>query len=158
MFQNLIFALIVAIPFSVVNFNGYLMGGPPTQAQVIASFLFNMIWLIFGLIMAIKARRNFITFTTIYWFVGGLLGTLAYLFESLEMALIPVFIFAGPSYGLNFNSVYIDFLRIKFIRLFSRQVNNDHDSDEKRLLSNTTVFRRCPFAELQGRYTRLFFK
>lgn len=102
MLKNLIFALILAIPFSIVNFNGYLMGGAPTQSQVIASIIFNILWFLFGAIMAYKKRLNFILFTTLYWLIGGFLGVLSYWLNSLEMAILPILLFSGPSYGLKY--------------------------------------------------------
>lgn len=101
MLKNLIIALIIAIPFSIVNFNGYLMGGAPTQSQVIASSIFNILWFLFGATMAYKKKSNFIMFTTFYWLIGGFLGIISYWLDSLELGILPILLFTGPSYGLN---------------------------------------------------------
>lgn len=102
MFKNLIVILIVTIPFSVINFSGYHMGGTPTQTQVLSSILFNILWFLYGLYMAIKYKTYFLKFTTVYWLIGGLLGILGYAETFQFIGILSILVFSGPSHGLSY--------------------------------------------------------
>lgn len=102
MYKSLLLVLIASVPFSLINFNAYLMGNSPSITQAIASILFIILWFIYGFFMGNKKRRYFIKFATLYWMIGALLCILGY-FANLAIIFIPAaLVFAGPLYGTRY--------------------------------------------------------
>jgi hypothetical protein len=73
--------------------------------QAIASFLFIILWFIYGFFMGNKKRRYFIKFATLYWMIGALLCILGYFANLANLAIIFIpaaLVFAGPLYGTRY--------------------------------------------------------
>lgn len=103
MLASLLLALLLGVPFTIINFTAYLKGSPPTGMNIASTILFLIIWLIWGFYMNDKNKGNakFLKFSTLYWLLAFAFVLVSYSMDWLVLAIPAVIVFLGPLYGLR---------------------------------------------------------
>lgn len=100
-YKQLLLMLLIAVPFSIINFSSYLKGYTPSILQAITSILFIIIWFVFGLIRSYK-QQEFTLFATLFWLIGALSLTVGYFGDSAIIFIPATILWAGPVYGIRY--------------------------------------------------------
>ncbi|GGG13469.1 hypothetical protein GCM10010912_67370 [Paenibacillus albidus] len=99
--RAIVMCILLSLPFTLVNFSGYLKGNIPSVFQAISSIVFLLIWFIIALSMSQK-NMDIIKISSWFWGGGAILSFLGY-FAEIGFIYIPaLLIFAGPLYGLRY--------------------------------------------------------
>lgn len=97
---NFIYVVVVSVFVTGINLSAIFTASEPSSRQTIASAVFLVFWLLFAIYKGLNRDKAFVKFSLIYWIVGLALS-FAGAIEGLRfMAVVSVFIFIGPSYGL----------------------------------------------------------
>lgn len=98
------FALLLSIPFTIINFSAYLKGNAPSTMNLVSTILFLIWWMSWGGYTNYrdKVSMRFLKFSSFYCFVSIACVFVMYLIDSILFS-IPVGIFIiGPVYGLRY--------------------------------------------------------
>lgn len=98
------FALLLSIPFTIINFSAYLKGNAPSTMNLVSTILFLILWMSWGGYTNYRDKRSmrFLKFSSFYCLVSVACVFVMYLIDAILFS-IPVGIFIiGPVYGLRY--------------------------------------------------------
>lgn len=98
-YKQVLLMLLIAIPFTIINFSSYLKGHPPNLYQAIASLLFLLVWFVLG--MRSKGKE-FVLRSTLFWLTGVFLLLAGYYLDVAILFIPASIVWAGPAYGIRY--------------------------------------------------------
>lgn len=100
---NLLYAVIIAIPFIIINFKVFSKSGQPNLLQTLSSILLILIWFAYSFVMGRKKKYSYIAVILIFWGIGLVLFLLGNYIESLILLTLPaIFLVIGPLYSIKY--------------------------------------------------------
>lgn len=112
--------VLIAIPFTTINFSAFEKGDDPTIFQMLGSLIFILIWVGFSYLHGRKEDASFLIHGLTFWGIGLILMIPIYLFEITIFHIIYLFIYPGPLYGINFFlKIPADYVFVLFCLVFS---------------------------------------
>src|SRR5690606_41810739 len=67
---NLLYGVIIAIPFIIINFKVFSKSGQPNLLQALSSILLILIWFAYSFVMGRKKKYRYIAVILIFWGIG----------------------------------------------------------------------------------------
>ncbi|PAD75311.1 hypothetical protein CHH67_15695 [Paenibacillus campinasensis] len=103
MTMKLLLAVLLSVPFTIINFNAYLKGNAPSAVHVLSTGLFLLVWLAWAFYSGQQDRKPslFIRFSSVYGLISIIGVFLMYFVEAWIIAVPVGIIILGPVYGLR---------------------------------------------------------
>ncbi|MCM3134876.1 hypothetical protein M3629_19025 [Paenibacillus polysaccharolyticus] len=98
-YKQVLIMILIAVPFTIINFSFYLKGHPPHLVHAVASLLFLLAWFVLGF----KSKGNeFVLRSTLFWLTGVILLLAGYYLDVALLFIPGSILWAGPVYGLRY--------------------------------------------------------
>lgn len=104
MILKLFYALLLSIPFTIINFSAYLKGNTPSTMNLVSTILFLILWTSWGGFKNYRDKLSihFLKFSSIYCLVSIACVFVMYLIDSILFSIPVGIIILGPVYGLRY--------------------------------------------------------
>lgn len=104
MILKIFLALLLGVPFTIINFSAYLKGNPPSTLHLVSTLLFLLLWMLWGFYINFRDKEStsFMKFSSVYCLVSIACVFVMYLIDSILFSIPVGIIILGPVYGLRY--------------------------------------------------------
>jgi hypothetical protein len=116
---KILLGLCLGVPFTIINFSGYLKGNTPSIFQIFSSIVFLLLWLLWGVHYNYRNKDStiFLKFSTLYWISAFVFVFVMNGIDWIVFSIPTVIIFLGPLYGLRYYIPNVSYESFAYISL-----------------------------------------